>query len=127
VPPAEAEARALRVLHDLGLDGAHARAAHHLSGGERRLAALATVLVSAPLILALDEPSGDLDARGRRRLVNLLLARSETLIVATHDLELARRLCGRAVVLGEGRVQWDGPLPGLMDSPDALERYGLAG
>jgi energy-coupling factor transporter ATP-binding protein EcfA2 len=60
-------------------------------------------------------------------LVDLLLARSETLIVATHDLELARRLCGRAVVLGEGRVQWDGALPRLMDSPEALERYGLAG
>jgi cobalt/nickel transport system ATP-binding protein len=126
VPPAEAEARALRVLAELGLDGAHARAAHHLSGGERRLAALATVLVSAPLVLALDEPSGDLDARGRRRLVDLLRARSETLIVATHDLEFARAVCQRVVVLAGGRLAWDGQLPALLGSPDLLATYGLA-
>jgi len=125
VPPAGAEARALRVLSDLGLDGAHARAAHHLSGGERRLAALATVLVSAPLVLALDEPSGDLDARGRRRLVELLRARNETLIVATHDLEFARALCDRAVVLTDGRVGWDGRLRELFAAPHLLERHGL--
>ena len=124
-PPAGAEARALRVLSDLGLDGAHARAAHHLSGGERRLAALATVLVSAPLVLALDEPSGDLDARGRRRLVELLRARNETLIVATHDLEFARALCDRAVVLTDGRVGWDGRFRELLASPHLLERHGL--
>jgi len=125
-PPADAEARALRVLAELGLEGAHSRAAHHLSGGERRLAALATVLVSAPLVLALDEPSGDLDARGRRRLVTLLRARKETLIVATHDLEFARMLCDRAVVLADGRVGWDGRFQELLASPLLLERYGLA-
>jgi cobalt/nickel transport system ATP-binding protein len=126
VPPAEAEARALRMLGELGLDGAHARAAHHLSGGERRLAALATVLVSAPLVLALDEPSGDLDARGRRRLVDLLRARNETLIIATHDLEFACGLCHRAVVLADGRVGWDGRFQELLASPQLLERHGLA-
>lgn len=125
VPPAEAQARALRVLGELGLDGAHARAAHHLSGGERRLAALATVLVSAPLVLALDEPSGDLDARGRRRLVDLLRARRETLIVATHDLEFALAVCPRAVVLAQGRVAWDGGTRELLASPELLELHGL--
>jgi cobalt/nickel transport system ATP-binding protein len=126
VPPAEAEARALRVLGELGLDGAHARAAHHLSGGERRLAALATVLVSAPLVLALDEPSGDLDARGRRRLLDLLRARNETLIVATHDLEYARVSCDRAVVLVEGRLRSDGRLTELLRQPELLHRFGLS-
>jgi cobalt/nickel transport system ATP-binding protein len=126
VPPAEAEARALRVLGELGLDGAHPRAAHHLSGGERRLAALATVLVSAPLVLLLDEPSGDLDARGRRRLVDLLRARHETLIVATHDLSFAGAVCDRAVVLTDGRVVWDGRFRELLVSPPLLERHGLA-
>jgi cobalt/nickel transport system ATP-binding protein len=126
VPPAEAEARALRVLGELGLDGAHARAAHHLSGGERRLAALATVLVSAPLVLALDEPSGDLDARGRRRLLDLLRARNETLIVATHDLEFARVSCDRAVVLVEGRLRSDGRLTELLRQPELLHRFGLS-
>jgi cobalt/nickel transport system ATP-binding protein len=126
VPPAEAEARALRVLAELGLDGAHGRAAHHLSGGERRLAALATVLVSSPMVLALDEPSGDLDARGRGRLVHLLRARPETLILATHDLELARALCTRGVVLVDGRLVSDGALDRLMAERGRLERFGLA-
>jgi cobalt/nickel transport system ATP-binding protein len=126
VPTAQARERAAAVLKDLGLNGVHGRAAHHLSGGERRLAALATVLVSAPSLLALDEPSGDLDARGRRRLASLLLERSETLIVATHDLVFARRLCARAVVLDSGRVVWDGVLAELLDSPDLLERHGLS-
>jgi cobalt/nickel transport system ATP-binding protein len=126
VPPRDAEARARETLERLGLPGEAGRAAHHLSGGERRLAALATVLVSAPLVLALDEPSGDLDARGRQRLAALLRARTETLIVATHDLELARSVCRRAVVLVDGRVRWDGRLAELLDSAAQLERYGLA-
>jgi cobalt/nickel transport system ATP-binding protein len=127
VPAGEAEARALRVLAELGLDRAHRRAAHHLSGGERRLAALATVLVSAPRILALDEPSGDLDARGRRRLAELLRGRDETLVVATHDLQFARATCRRATVLAEGRLVWDGDLGQLLGSATLLERWGFDG
>ncbi|HET7039600.1 MAG TPA: ABC transporter ATP-binding protein [Gemmatimonadales bacterium] len=122
----EAGAMAGETLNQLGLQAEAGRAAHHLSGGERRLAALATVLVSSPPILALDEPSGDLDARGRHRLATLLRARPETLIVATHDLELARGACRRAVVLVEGRVAWDGGLSELLGSAALLERYGLA-
>jgi cobalt/nickel transport system ATP-binding protein len=123
--PAEAERRALAVLHALGLDGAHDRAAHHLSGGERRLAALATVLVSEPSLLVLDEPSGDLDARGRRRLLGILRDRREALLVATHDLELVRGLCTRALVLVEGRLEFDGALDGLLGDRERLERFGL--
>jgi cobalt/nickel transport system ATP-binding protein len=122
---ADASARAHAVLERLGLTAAHDRAAHHLSGGERRLAALATVLVSEPHLLALDEPSGDLDARGRRRLLDILASRSETLVVATHDLDFVRGLCSRAVVLVGGRLEWDGALAGLLADHGALERFGL--
>jgi cobalt/nickel transport system ATP-binding protein len=121
----EAEARARRTLASLGLEHATARAAHHLSGGERRLAALATVLVSAPDVLALDEPTGDLDARSRRRLLDALAARSETLVVATHDLDAAAALCRRAVVLMDGRVIWDGELTALRADRALLERCAL--
>jgi len=125
VGPVDAAARATAMLRELGLDGVGARAAHHLSGGERRLAALATVLVSRPVVLALDEPTGDLDARGRMRLVDLLRARGETLLVATHDLTLARALCGRGVVLYGGRVVADRELGALLADRALLERYGL--
>jgi len=126
VPPHEAAHLARETLAELGLAGVEHRAAHHLSGGERRLAALATVLVSRPAVLVLDEPTGDLDARSRRRLVRLLLRREETLLVATHDLGIAESLCRRGVVLHEGRAVADAALGDLLADPALLERYGLA-
>ncbi len=123
--PHEAEHRALDILSELGLAGREGRPAHHLSGGERRLAALATVLVSRPSILVLDEPTGSLDAAGRERVVGLLNEREETLLVATHDLPVARALCGRGIVLVEGRVAADGPLEKLLASPEQLSGLGL--
>ncbi len=126
VGPAEAGAQARAVLAALGLDHAHDRAAHHLSGGERRLAALATVLVLRPALLVLDEPTGDLDARHRQQLVRLLRARPETLLAATHDLEVARALCRRGIVLHEGHVVADAPLAAITGDSALMERYGLA-
>ena len=124
--PDEAMARARTILEELGLHGVEHRAAHHLSGGERRLAALATVLVAQPALLALDEPTGDLDAISRARLVGLLQARDETLLVATHDLHVAAALCDRGIVLHHGGVVADGPLDHLLTDRTLLERHGLA-
>jgi cobalt/nickel transport system ATP-binding protein len=124
--PAEAAALADQTLQELGLDTARNRAAHHLSGGERRLAALATVLVSRPQVLALDEPTGDLDARSRTRLVRLLRQRDETLLVATHDLGAARALCRRGIVLYDGSVVADTRLEDILADESLLQRCGLA-
>jgi cobalt/nickel transport system ATP-binding protein len=123
--PHDAAHRSSDVLQELGLVGLERRPAHHLSGGERRLAALATVLVSQPAVLALDEPTGDLDAESRARLVQLLRRRSETMVLATHDLPVARALCHRAVVLRRGAVVWDGALPELLGDEQTLVRFGL--
>lgn len=71
----------------------------------------------------LDEPTSELDAHGRRRIVELLRARGETLLLATHDLEVAAALCERALVLEAGRLVWDGPLRALGEAE--LERLGL--
>ncbi len=123
--PVEAEARARSQLAALGLGGHAGRAAHHLSGGERRLAALATVLVSRPSVLVLDEPTAGLDARARATVARLLLSRNETLVLATHDLELAAAVCDQAVVLAGGRVVATGGTADLLADRALLRDYGL--
>ena len=123
--PADAEAEARAQLRELGLEHAAERAAHHLSGGEKRLAALATALVSRPSLLVLDEPTTDLDARGRRRLVELLRSRPESLLIATHDLEAAGAVCDRAVVLDRGRVVAEGAIAELLGDSALLRGNGL--
>lgn len=123
--PGAAERVARRQLDDFGLLHAADRAAHHLSGGEKRLASLATVLVLRPAILALDEPTAALDARARRRVVDTLRRRDESLVVATHDLGLARDLCPRALVLADGAVVADAPTDRVLDDHELLRTHGL--
>jgi cobalt/nickel transport system ATP-binding protein len=123
--PASAEAAARDILDVLGLAHAAERAAHHLSGGERRLAAMATVLVTRPAVLVLDEPTDGLDARARRRVVERLAGRQETLLLATHDLEVARVLCGTALVLDGGKIVAAGPIEPILSDRDLLRRHGL--
>lgn len=101
------------------------RPPHRLSLGEKRRACLAGVLACAPAVLALDEPTSNLDPRGRRQLLRILAARAETLLVASHDLEMVRELCGRAIVLDEGVIHADGPAEAVLLDETLLEAHGL--
>lgn len=82
---------------------------YHLSGGEKKRVAIATVLSMLPEILVLDEPTSGLDPRARRQLMALLRAFHHTRIITTHDLDMVLELCERTIVLHEGRVMADGP------------------
>lgn len=113
------------VLEQLGISKLRERLTHHLSGGEKRMAALAGVLAMEPSLLLLDEPFTFLDPRGRRRLFQCLEALPQALILATHDLDMAMALCDRAVVLDEGRVAADGPAQELLRDGARLEQWGL--
>ncbi len=126
-PSAEAEARARQALESVGLSHVDAhRAAHHLSGGEKRRAALATVLSMDPGVLALDEPSAALDGRGRRQIAEFLRARPQTLLVVTHDVEFAAAICSRVVLIDEGRVAFDGQTAEILQDTKLLINHGLA-
>ena len=122
---AEARRRAEAALARVDLAPLAGRSAHHLSGGERRRAALAAVLAMAPPLLLLDEPSSDLDPRGRRRLIELLAGLGETRLIATHDLDLVWDLCPRVVILEGGRIAADGPAETILRDGDLLRRHGL--
>lgn len=122
----EAEARARRALESVGLGHVDARRpAHHLSGGEKRRAALSTVLSMDPGVLALDEPSAGLDGRGRRTIAEILRACAQTLIVVTHDVEFAAAVCPRILLLDGGRLIADRSADAMLSDTDLLLEHGL--
>jgi len=98
---------------------------HHLSFGQRRRAAVATVLAMRPELLVLDEPSSNLDPASRRELAEILLALPVTMLLVTHDLPYALQLCPRAVILDEGRVVADGATADLLADAELLARHRL--
>ena len=108
LPEADVRARVAAALERVGLTALARRPPHRLSGGEKRRAAIATVLAMSPDLLVLDEPTAGLDSRARRQLIGLLRAFPHTKIVATHDLDLVLELCERTIVLDRGRVRADG-------------------
>jgi len=118
-------ARVHRALEQVGLHGFDHRATHHLSYGEKRRACLAGVLACEPKILVLDEPTSDLDPRGRREFKALLREIPATKLIATHDLEMVVELCSRAIVLDRGAVIADGPVAELLGDEALMLAHGL--
>jgi energy-coupling factor transporter ATP-binding protein EcfA2 len=114
-----------RSLAAVGLAGYAERLTAHLSRGEKRRVCLAGVLACEPEVLVLDEPTSDLDPRGRRELRALLRGLPATQVLATHDLELAVELCERCVLLDEGRVVVVGPTRELLNDEALMVAHGL--
>jgi energy-coupling factor transporter ATP-binding protein EcfA2 len=112
-------------LNQVGLDGFADRFSHHLSVGEKKRAAIATVLAMDPSVLALDEPSAGLDPRSRRRLIELLQQLPQTMLAATHDMRLVAEVFSRTVVLDSGRVVADGATGDILSDETLLKAHGL--
>ncbi|HEX6336944.1 MAG TPA: ABC transporter ATP-binding protein [Jiangellaceae bacterium] len=122
---AELDARVTEALEAVGMTGVADRPPHHLSFGQRRRVAVATVLAMRPEILVLDEPTSNLDPASRRELADILRSLDVTLLLVTHDLPYALELCERSVVLSGGSIVADGPTPEVLSDEDLLRRHRL--
>ncbi len=111
---AELDARVLTALEMVGMTDFVDRPPHHLSYGQRRRVAVATVLAMQPEILVLDEPSSNLDPASRRELADILRSLDVTVLMVTHDLPYALELCPRSVVLSDGSIVADGATLGIL-------------
>ncbi len=112
-------------LKMVGLSGFEKRSPHHLSGGEKQRVCLAGILSCNPKILALDEPTKNLDPRGRRELIKLLKTIPTTKIIASHDLELIVELCDRTIVLDQGIIAAEGRTIELLADEQLMLEHGL--
>lgn len=126
LPRAEVEARVEQALARVGMSDQGDQVPFHLSGGEQRRVAIAGVLAMRPKILLLDEPSSDLDPRGRRQLIEILRDLSEvTQLIATHDLELILETCDRCLLLDGGELIAESAPRELLSNLELMEEHGL--
>ena len=121
----EVTARVRVALAAVRMSHVEDRAPHQLSLGQRRRVAIATVLAMRPRLLVLDEPSANLDPRARRELLEVLDSFARTMLVVTHDLPFAARLCERAVILSGGRVAADGQCAEILADEELLAAHDL--
>ena len=126
LPEQEVEKHVAAALAMVGMGGYADRIPYHLSVGEKKRIALATILGLDTRILALDEPSAGLDPRARRDLIALLKTLSQqTMLISTHDMRLAAELCTRAIILDEGVIVANGLTETLLNDPVLMEKHGL--
>lgn len=121
----EIEERVERSLTAVGALSLRKRSPQQLSGGEKRRVAIATVLAMEPSILVMDEPSAALDPRARRELIALIREFRHTVLIATHDLAMARELCPRTVVMFQGQIAADGPTTAILNDQSLMDHCGL--
>ena len=125
LPKEEVIERVDKALEAVRMSGYADRLSHHLSVGEKKRIAIATVLSMHPQILILDEPSAGLDPRARRTLINLLRDLPITMLVSTHDMRLVEELFPRTIVMDEGRIVGDGDTKKILSDEKFLNEHGL--
>ncbi|MFH1524942.1 MAG: ATP-binding cassette domain-containing protein, partial [Chloroflexota bacterium] len=121
----EVEQRVTSALAAVQMSDYARRVSHHLSAGEKKRIAIATVLSMQPEVLVLDEPTAGLDPRARRTLIHLLRDLPMTMLVSSHDLAMVSELLPRMIIMDEGRIVADGPTADLLADIALLEAHGL--
>lgn len=125
LPEEEVRVRVEEALGAVGMSGFGSRLSHHLSMGQKKRIAIATVLAMHPHILVLDEPSAGLDPRARRSLINFLRDLPITMLVSTHDLRMVADLFPRMIIMDEGKIVADGLTQKLLEDEEMLVAHGL--
>jgi energy-coupling factor transporter ATP-binding protein EcfA2 len=125
LPDDEVQQRSMEALEAVGMADYADRISHHLSIGQKKRVAIATVLSMSPKILVLDEPTAGLDPRARRDFIDLLLGMQRTMLVATHDIRLVEELCPRTIVLDQGQIAADGLTADILNNEALLTAHGL--
>jgi cobalt/nickel transport system ATP-binding protein len=121
----EIDSRVKKALADVQMEGYADRNPYHLSGGEKKRIAIATVLSMQPEILVFDEPTAGLDPRARRELIELLGTLPQTMLVATHDLGMVEKITERMIIMNNGKIVADGPCMKLLSNERLLLENGL--
>lgn len=125
LPEEEVFARVDSALEAVRMSSYRDRLSHHLSVGEKKRIAIATVLSMNPKILILDEPSAGLDPRARRTLINLLRDLPITMLISTHDMRMVQELFPRTIVMDDGRIVADGMTQEILEDETFLKEHGL--
>jgi len=125
LPPSEVQTRVDEALAAVHMQNYTKRVSHHLSMGEKKRIAIATVLSMRPEVLVLDEPTGGLDPRSRRALIQLLRELPLTMLASTHDMRLVSEVFPRMIILDQGRVVVDGLTQVVMGDTELLAAHGL--
>lgn len=125
LPPGKVKSRVRDALKAVGMSEFEDRVPHHLSFGEKKRVSLATVLSMNPDIILMDEPTSNLDPRGRRKVIEVIGNLNITKVIATHDLEMALELCERGIILDSGYVVADGRTLDILKDRNLLEAHGL--
>jgi energy-coupling factor transporter ATP-binding protein EcfA2 len=125
LPPDEVQQRVAQALQAVRMSDYAERVSHHLSMGEKKRIAIATVLSMQPEVLVLDEPTAGLDPRSRRDLIHLLDELPITMLVSSHDMLMVADLFQRMVIMDKGRIVADGSTTELMNDAALLEAHGL--
>lgn len=121
----EAEARTERALKETGMYELRDRAPHHLSGGQKRMVAIAGIRAMKPKVVLYDEPSANLDMRSRRQLIEFIKTSPETVLVSSHDLELILEVSKRVILVDEGKIIADGNPAVILGNVELMEKHGL--
>ncbi len=121
----ESEKNAIEALKMVGMDNFQDRAPHHLSFGQKRKVAIATVLASKPKLLVLDEPASNLDPASRRDLIKILMNLNISIILVTHDLPMALEICDRSLVLNEGMIKEDSLTKNILKNEELMKENRL--